>query len=55
MTDQFELNITDEKATCMYDRAGNLMDVDPPKITLATYVRLLRNDVDFIICQVLDP
>ena len=34
MTDQFKLNITDEKAPWLCDRAGELVDEDPPKITL---------------------
>ena len=34
MTDHFKLNITDEKTPWLCDRAGELVDEDPPKITL---------------------
>ena len=50
----YEFSVSKEKADYLYDKAGELIDEDPPGITLAKHEQLLLNDqVDHIIKKVL--
>ena len=50
----YEFSVSKEKADYLYDKAGELIDEDPPGITLAKHEQLLLKDqVDHIIKKVL--